>query len=188
MAHQDSDLMAMPSEILNHILSYLFVIVAADQILFIGDDEGVDSLKDLPVHVLRVSRSFHVQTVQHLKVAFRSAYLHFIGCLPSHDTQARLLLRTYAECFESVIIRDYEAPHMPARGLQVLLDYNLGLSKGLETLTLGGHCHYAPSAPAFQRLRNHTWLQWADESCGSANEAILKELLDEWNSHNCGGR
>ena len=133
------------------------------------------------MNVLRVCHTIHDQAVEQLKKAFRMTKLWFENCLPVDNNQAISLLRHYGDCFDRVIITGYQPPRGPSDQCRQLLRKNIEMLKGVKVIELTSDSDHDDLGPEptefFEKYHKHTWEQWIDASCESANKAIVEEVL-----------
>ena len=173
MPPESSPLLVLPSETLNEILSYLFPFVKQQVITFHDDDITPFNFH---VNVLEVSHAVHDQAIQHLKKALRSSKLYFHEYLPFDSDRQRLLFETYGDCFEHVEIYNFMQP-CSTMGNSESLQENIDIFSNLRLLEFGG-CSVDTAAHQFITKWNHSWEQWIDIDCESANEAMIQYLWD----------
>ena len=174
MPPHKSPLLGLPSETLDEILSYLFPFVK-QQVITFRDNCDITPF-DFHVKVLRVSHAIHHQAVHHLRKALRSSKLYFHDFLPFDSDRQRRLFEAYGDCFEHVEIANFMQPYKTMGNCESLQE-NIDIFSNLKLLEFSG-CLDATAAPLFLTKFKHSWEQWIDIGCESANQAIVQDL---WN-------
>lgn len=178
---RQTSLLILSNEVLAQIFSYLFSDI--HHLCNVFHDERENGLiHRLQVNVLRVCHTIHDQAVEQLKKSFGMTKLWFEDCLPVDIDQAISLLRHYGGCFPRVIILGYQEPRGPSAQCRQLLRKNIAMLKGAKVIELtNGSDHNELGGPEptelFEKYHKHTWEQWIDPNCESANKAIVEEVL-----------